>query len=286
MSQLMDFSKCAGATHLPASESKAAATYNAAADHFDDAPVSFWSRYGQRTVDRLGLSAGWSVLDVGCGSGASALPAAAAVGPEGRVIGVDVADTLLALGRRKARRRGLTNVTFRMGDMEDLGYADARFDAVICVFAIFFAARMDRQIAELWRMVRPGGKLAITTWGAGMFEPGSTFWWESVKRECPDLLVAFNPWDRITDPESVRRLLQDGGVPDAEIEAEQGCQPLRRPEDWWTIVLGSGYRWTVDRMDGDMAARVREANIRYMREHAVAEIDTNVIYAVATKDPA
>jgi ubiquinone/menaquinone biosynthesis C-methylase UbiE len=82
---------------------KAAITYNAAADHFDDGPLAFWDRYGRRTIERLALAVGASVLDVGCGSGASAIPAAATVGPQGRVLGVDLAERLLALARMKAR---------------------------------------------------------------------------------------------------------------------------------------------------------------------------------------
>ena len=60
---------------------KSAATYNAAADHFDDGPLAFWDRYGRKTIERLRLKPGSIVLDVGCGSGASAIPAAKAVGP-------------------------------------------------------------------------------------------------------------------------------------------------------------------------------------------------------------
>src|SRR5690349_10076434 len=59
---------------------KAEATYNAAADHFDGGPLAFWDRYGRRTIERLSLASGSSVLDVGCGSGASAIPAAITVG--------------------------------------------------------------------------------------------------------------------------------------------------------------------------------------------------------------
>jgi ubiquinone/menaquinone biosynthesis C-methylase UbiE len=83
------------------SKLKAEATYNAAADHFDDGPLAFWDRYGRRTVDRLCLAPGSSLLDVGCGSGASAIPAAINVGPEGRVIGIDLAERLLAITRLK-----------------------------------------------------------------------------------------------------------------------------------------------------------------------------------------
>src|SRR3954464_606598 len=91
---------------------KAAKTYNAAADHFDDGPLAFWDRYGRRTIERLALAVGASVLDVGCGSGASAIPAAATVGPQGRVLGVDLAERLLALARMKARQLRLQNVEF------------------------------------------------------------------------------------------------------------------------------------------------------------------------------
>src|SRR5262249_35189199 len=159
---------------------KAATTYNAASDHFDDAPLAFWDRYGRRTVERLALADGALVLDVGCGSGASALPAAERVGPAGRVIGVDLAERLLRLAGEKARTRGLGNVEFRCDDMTALGFEDGHFDAVVCVFAIFFVPDMERQVAELWRMVRPGGRLAITTWGPRMFEPGSSAWWAAV----------------------------------------------------------------------------------------------------------
>src|SRR5207237_2409930 len=78
---------------------KAATTYNAAADHFDDGPLAFWDRYGRRTVERLRLKQGSAVLDVGCGSGASAIPAAKDVGPHGHIVGVDLPERLHAEGR-------------------------------------------------------------------------------------------------------------------------------------------------------------------------------------------
>jgi len=84
---------------LDAVRLKAEKTYNRAADNFDAEPLAFWDRYGQRTVERMMLSPGARVLDVCCGSGASALPAARAVGSDGSVIAIDLADELLKLGR-------------------------------------------------------------------------------------------------------------------------------------------------------------------------------------------
>src|SRR5262245_44031126 len=115
-------------------KNRAASTYNASADAYDDPANSFWGRFGARTIDRLDLSRGARVLDVCCGSGASAIPAAQRVGPEGSVLGVDLAERLLALARAKANALRLTNAEFRSGDLLDLALPTASFDAVVCVF--------------------------------------------------------------------------------------------------------------------------------------------------------
>jgi SAM-dependent methyltransferase len=262
---------------------KAAAAYNAAADHFDDEALGLWAKYGGRTVERLAVQPGATVLDVGCGTGASAIPAAVQIGPKGKVIAVDLADRLLEIARHKAAAQGLNNIEFRLGDMENLGYPDEFFDAVICVFAIFFVPDVAKQIRELWRMVRPNGQLAITTWGPRVWEPGSIGWCSVVKELRPDLHASFNPWDRIADPAALRKLLSEAGIAEAAIVAEDGSQALRSPEDWWMMVIGSGYRWTVDQMGPEMAERLHNANLAWIRSHNVTSVETNVIYAVARK---
>ena len=270
---------------LKKAKEKAAASYNSAADHFDDEPLSFWDLIGKRTVTNLKLQAGAKVLDVCCGTGASALPAAQAVGKNGFVVGVDLAARLLDRARTKALAAGLDNVEFRLADMTALKYPDRSFDAVVSVFSIFFVPDIEGLVRELWRMVRPGGKLAVTTWGARIFGPAYSRWLVAVGRERPDLATAFNPWDRITDVVSVRKLLQDGGVKDAEVIAEDGVQALRSADDWWTIALGTGLRWTIEQMGPEVAARVKADNIGWLQENRIDRVETNAIYAVGTKRP-
>jgi len=260
---------------------KAQKTYDAAADLFDARPLGFWARYGERTVARLQLKPGATVLDVACGTGASALPAAGAVGPTGRVIGVDLAENLLTLAREKAKRRGLRNVEFRQGDMTALGYPDGTFDAVICVFGIFFVKDMEALTAELWRMVKPGGRLAITTWGPRLFAPTYERWNETVRSLRSDLATDFNPWDRITTPDAVRRLFADAGIPNAEVTPEAGSQPLDEPDDVWTVAAGSGLRWAIEQLGPD-AERLRHEMLAWAQGTRPAAIETNVIYGVAT----
>jgi ubiquinone/menaquinone biosynthesis C-methylase UbiE len=266
---------------LETAKLKAERTYNAAADTFDAEPLAFWDRYGQRSIERLKLRKGAHVLDVCCGTGASALPAAQAVGQEGRIIAVDLAEELLQLGRAKATASGLQCLEFRRGDMTALDFPDSQFDAVVCVFGIFFVPDMEAQVAELWRLVRPGGQLAVTTWGPGIFAPAYEIWLAAVRRVRPDLYSAFNPWDRITTPEAVRKLFVDAGVPHAEVVAEEGYQALRTPEDFWTIALGSGLRWTIDQMGTEAASEAKQEILDALSARRIERVETNVIYAVA-----
>jgi SAM-dependent methyltransferase len=263
-----------------------AATYAATADHFDDPALSFWDRFGRQTVARSDVRPGHRVFDACCGTGASAIPAAHLVGRDGRVLGFDLAEPALVLARAKAKAQGLTNVEFRVADVERTGLASESFDVVVCVFGIFFLPDMTGAVAELWRLVRPGGTLAVTVWGPGFLEPATTAFWDAVGAERPDLAGGFRPWTRVTDPAGLSELFEQAGVADPAIEAEPGSHPLADPEDWWTMVLGTGYRATVQQLDPAAAQRVQAANRAWLREHQVRELQTNVIYARARKRPA
>jgi len=167
--------------------------------------------------------------------------------------------------------------------MTALGFPDGFFDAVVCVFGIFFVPDMQAQVAELWRMVRPGGRLAITTWGPGIFAPAYELWLDAVRRVRPDLYSAFNPWDRITTPQAVRKLFADGGVAEVEVIPEEGVQPLAGPDDFWTIALGSGLRWTIEQMGAEVASNVRQEIMSALAARRVDRVATNVIYALARR---
>ncbi len=263
---------------------KATAAYNAAADSYDHPALSFWERFGRRTVERLKIARGSNVLDVCCGSGASAIPAAEAAAPDGRVLAVDLAANLLHLGRAKARARGLTNIEFRLGDMLALGLPDGTFDVVICVFGIFFVPDMPEALRRLWRIVRPGGRLAITTWGPRLFEPANTGFWDAVRAERSDLFKSFNPWDRVCEPATAIDMLRQAGIEPDGVVAEFAHHRLATPDDWWLIVMGTGYRGTVEQLDPDQRRRVRETTLAYVRDMQIGSVETNVIYATASRD--
>jgi len=264
-------------------QDRAAFTYNAAADFFDASPLGFWDYFGRRTIELASLPRGSRVLDVCCGTGASALPAAEAVGPTGKIIGVDLAEELLELARRKAVQQRLGNIKFEVGDMLSLRFPTESFDAVVCVFGIFFVPDMPRAVSELWSRIRPGGKLAITTWGPNFFQPGSDAFWHSIKDVRPDLFKGFNPWDRINDPGSLTKIFDEAGIAPPKIVPENRLHPINSAEDWWTIVLGSGYRGTIEQLTLAERQKVQDANLAFIRNEKISAIETNVLYALAAR---
>lgn len=195
-----------------------------------------------------------------------------------------LAEDVLHLARSKASRADLRHLEFRRGDMTALDFADGSFDAVVCVFGIFFVPDMETQLARLRRLVRPGGQLAITTWGPELFAPAYEMWLSALRRVCPELHSAFKPWDRITTTDAVRQLFAEAGLPNVEVEGEEGCQLLQSAEDFWTIALGSGLRWTIDQMGPEKAAAVRRIVMEQLVAAGVDRVATNVIFAVARVD--
>jgi ubiquinone/menaquinone biosynthesis C-methylase UbiE len=262
---------------------KAQKTYNAAADFFDDPALGFWERFGRTTVERLDLTPGESVLDVCAGTGASAIPAAQIVGPTGRVVAVDLAENLLALADQKARRLGLANIEIRHSDVDALDYPAEYFDAVVIVFGIFFLPDMTAATSGLWRFVKPGGHLAVTTWGPDLWEPASSLFWSAVEGVRPDLTRAYNPWDSLVEPDAVRGLLFNAGTTDIRVDAVSGVHALQSPDDFWTIVLGSGLRATYDAMTAEEQEAVRSHVTEAIAERGISDVQVNVVYANATK---
>jgi SAM-dependent methyltransferase len=121
-------------------------------------------------VSRLGIKPGMKVLDVACGTGNSAIPAAR-LGAD--VIGVDIAPNLIEQARERAKAAGV-QARFEEGDAEKLSFPDASFDYVISIYGAMFAPRPDVVAAELKRVCRPGGKIVMGNWIPSGFA-GETF---------------------------------------------------------------------------------------------------------------
>jgi len=132
--------------------------------------AKYAAKEGENFVARLKLNAGQRVLDVACGTGNTAIPAAR-TGAE--VIGVDIAPNLLEQARRRAAAENLS-VKFEEGDAEELRFKDREFDVIISMFGAMFAPRPEFVVKELLRVCKPGGLIAMANWTPEGFV-GETF---------------------------------------------------------------------------------------------------------------
>jgi SAM-dependent methyltransferase len=120
---------------------------------------------GAELIASLGVHDGMRVLDLGCGDGTTAVPAAQ-LGAD--VLGVDIARNLVAAGNARAKQLGLDNLRFQEGDATDLSeLADDSFDLVVSIFGAMFAPRPDDVAREMVRVTKPGGRIVMGNWIPG-----------------------------------------------------------------------------------------------------------------------
>lgn len=154
----------------PTSAQEIRAEWNAAASAWSEAAV--WARIegaaqglNDRLADRAGLKTGQRVLDVGTGVGEPAVTAARRVGADGYVLGVDLAERMIDEGRKRVARLGLPQVDLQVGDAARLDLAPATFDAVLSRWTLMLMEDLRQTLADLRRLLRPGGRLAAALWG-------------------------------------------------------------------------------------------------------------------------
>src|SRR5689334_19049707 len=117
---------------------------------------------GEALVQKIGVTKGLKMLDLGCGDGTTALPAAK-LGAD--VVGVDIARNLVEAGNQRAAASGLTNLKFQEGDATDLrDFPDKTFDLVISIFGAMFAPKPFDVAKEMVRVTRPGGRIVMGNW--------------------------------------------------------------------------------------------------------------------------
>jgi ubiquinone/menaquinone biosynthesis C-methylase UbiE len=122
--------------------------------------------YGRRLIEMSQLRRGMWVLDVATGPGEPALSIARRIGTAGTVVAIDFSMTMLRAAAARARKAGIANVRFHRMDAERLDLADMMFDRAFCRFGLMLMPNAERALAEIHRVLLPGGRLAVAVWSS------------------------------------------------------------------------------------------------------------------------
>ena len=257
------------------------ATYDAASTDYEDASRDFWQYMSTRTVELAAPQPGETVIDVACGNGPGLLAASRAVGPSGRVIGIDFAMQMLEIAEERVRAAGADNVEVRAGDMTALDIERGSVDVVLCVLGVFFVDDMPGVLRSFWSLLRPGGRLAITVLGERFFAPMIDVFVDAVHAERPGFDIV-EPWRRIGDPATFRALAEEAGLIGFTLREDVDTLTLETSDDWWRIVIGSGLRRTAEALGDETAEKVRTRCGEAMQERGIRDVALTSQYLLAT----
>lgn len=270
------------------------AVFDAAKAEYAEVAPLIWDPAGQCTVEFAKPAPGERVLDACCGAGASAIPAAEAVGPGGAVDAVDLAAGLLAQGRERAAAAGLSNIAFHEADATAWQSRGPGYDLLQCVYGVFLLEDMDAGSAKLAGLLRGGGRMAVTVWRRGALEDYARTFFDAVNAHRADSAEETTrpgvPIERIYTPDLLSSWMRESlGLSDVAVHPVERSVPLT-PELAWGLVLGSGLRGALvqfgqDAPDGGGGAKVAAVKADFLAllaDREIATLDTSSLVGVGT----
>jgi ubiquinone/menaquinone biosynthesis C-methylase UbiE len=234
--------------------------FDRAAETYDVVAGAYHEHFGARLVEQAGIQPGDAVLDVACGRGAVLVPALAATAPGGRVVGIDLSPEMVRL----ARQRIGDEAELRVMDAEHLELPDGSFDAVLSGFGIFFLPDPEAAAVGFRRVLRRGGIVALSTWGA---EDERWAWEDDL---LADVEVAHRAVRRpFDDPTELATLLAGAGFESVEVVPVDHDVQLQSADEWWTWKWSYSLRGVLEQLPTERVARLRrEADAHLARLRA------------------
>ncbi len=230
---------------------------------------------GDALLARANYQAGETVIDLGCGGGATTLAIARAVAPSGKVMGVDISPDLVAAAQERATKSGATNIEFTCADAANVKLADAPYDRLFSRFGSMFFDDPVSAFSNLHDQLRNGGRIDLAIWGP----PRDNLWMMEmmgVVRNHVDVPPAIprapGPF-AFEDLEYLGEVMDGGGFTDVDVVAHEGLYPVggidATPEQATTFALSSlaAGRALSDKGDATLEAASKELTDIFARHH-------------------
>lgn len=255
--------------------------YDRAAPEYGTRSSSFFNYFGKRLVELVNLPSSYQALDVATGKGAILFPLAQAVGPLGKVVGIDISQQMLKETAKEVKKTNLNWIDLKLMDAEHLDFPDNYFDVVFCGFALFFFPSILTALSEFKRVLKPGGMLAVSTWG----DDSELDAWvnEEMNKLCNTSSLVVTPLWSGTE---LQKVLNDACFHNVQIIEETKPFLHNTSEEWWESLWSHGIRARLEQLSSDQIVTLREQAIKKANNlnkgHGVAE-ELHVFYGVAQK---
>jgi len=235
-----------------------AGVFDRAAPTYDRVGDAYHGHFAGRLLDLAAVPPDAQLLDVACGRGAI-LTAAAARGLS-HLTGIDVSPAMVELARADLLAAGVTDVDLRVMDAQHLEFPDARFDVLTAAFALFFLPAPALAAAEFHRVLRHGGVIAVSTWGAE--DERWSFEGDLLPTaDAPRMRALQQPFDR---PEDVTELLDTAGFADLQVHLEETEIHFASKQQWWEWHWSFSVRGVLEQLEPAALDAYRDVCFRAM----------------------
>lgn len=258
------------------------AAFDAGSEHFLRWSPLLWDPLGGTLVAAVDPRPGERVLDACCGAGASALPAAEAVGPTGRVDAVDLAGALVEHGRSLATAAGHGHLRFAQADVTSWTGDGEPYDVLQCAYGVFFLPDLDPDVAGLLRRLRPGGRFAALVWRRGGMDRIPAILLDLVREERPDLQLGDDVSQRVNTPELFTGWLENLGLERVRVEVVPFSVPLDSDRAW-SLVVGTVLRTVLDGLPAGTVERIRLRYLERLAAEGMTTLDATSLLGIGVR---
>jgi len=247
----------------------ASAPWNLVADGYAETTMRMLAQYAEEAIAASKLKPGAVILDVACGPGELAIRLA---GEAASVYGIDFSEAMLEIFRQKIRSAGLKNIVIQHGDAQMLPFANGMFDAAFSIFGRMFFPDRSKGFAEIYRTLKPGGSIAVTSWAPLDQSPAMQTMFGALRVMKPELPEPQRSISSLENPEVFRQEMLDAGFRDVKIQCVTKAFPVESIDSFWIdMVRGSAPIQMLKNGMGEALWREKEKlALGYLQQHLPA----------------